>query len=322
MAGRLEGKVAVVTGAGRGIGRGIALLMAKEGARVVVADNGSAIDGSGSSARPAQQVVEEISERRGQALADYGDVSSWNDAERMVKKAIDAWGKLDILVTAAGNWRRGTVADLGEKDWDEVIRVHLRGTYATAHFAAKHWVQRREYGRLITFTSGAGIRGLPTMVSYSTAKAGIIGLTKAIANSLVSYKVTANCIAPGAATRMMDAALDRSYETFKRTGKWPSESARGSELDPNAIAPLAVYLASDAASHVSGRVFGARGNQYALFSELTEIRNLPGPWNEQGVDRVFKEAPGALTQDLSLSELPFPMESVDLKHWDTLPPDN
>jgi NAD(P)-dependent dehydrogenase (short-subunit alcohol dehydrogenase family) len=238
MPGKLDGKVAIVTGAGRGIGRGIALLMAKEGAKVVVADNGSLTDGTGGTQRPAQQTVEEIAEAGGTAIADFGDVSSFRDAEAIVNKAVKTFGKLDILVNAAGNFRLGTVVSLTEKDWDDIIRVHMRGTFAMSHFAAGHWVQRKEYGRLINFTSGAGTRGLPTMVSYSAAKAGIVGLTRATANAMARYNVTANCISPGAATRMMDRALDRSQQQFKETGKWPSQT-QNPDLDPNAVAPLA-----------------------------------------------------------------------------------
>src|SRR5262249_6166340 len=140
----------------------------------------------------------------GEAVADAGDVTSWEDAESLIQRAIDRWGKLDILVNVAGIVRLGTPVDTAPEDFDAVIRVHLRGFFNTTHFAAKHWVARREYGRLINFASGASLISQPTLLAYSTAKTGVVGFTRSCANSLVSYGVTANCIRPSAATAMMD----------------------------------------------------------------------------------------------------------------------
>jgi NAD(P)-dependent dehydrogenase (short-subunit alcohol dehydrogenase family) len=286
------------------------MLMAQEGAKVIVADNGSFVDGTGASQRPAQQVVEEIRELGGEALADFGDVSDWKSAEALVAKAINTWGKLDILVNAAGNFRLSTITDLVEKDWDDVIRVHLRGTMCTTHFAALHWKERQEYGRLINFTSLAGTGGLPNMVAYSTAKAGIIGFTKVIANSMYNYNVTANAISPGAATRMSDRGRGpESIAYFQKYGHWPREDAEP-ERDPAHVAPLVTYLASPNAANISGRIFGARGHTYTLLSDHDEERTLwsQGDWD---LNRLFKEFPETLGKGLSLHDIPLPMESLD-----------
>lgn len=311
MVGKLDGKVAIVTGSGRGIGRGIALLFAQQGAKVVVADNGSARAGSGADQRVADRVVEEVHERGGAAVAHYGDVADWADAESLIAKALDTWGKLDILVNAAGNYRLNTITQVTEQEWDNIIRVHLRGTFATAHFASIHWRQRREYGRLINFTSGAGIQGSPTMLPYSSAKAGVIGFTRSCANALARYNVTANCIAPLAATRMYDLGIAAAADIRSQTGKWPSETAEGTPLDPVHVAPLVTYLASPAAGNVSGRIFGGRGGRYTLYSEPQEIKELwsPGPWD---LDRLFAEFPQTLGLRLKLEDLPTPLEGPDL----------
>ena len=310
-AGRLEGKTALVTGAGRGIGRAIALLMAREGARVLVADNGSLVNGAGTDPAVAERVVEEIRERGGEALGDGGDVASMAAAERMVGTAIDAWGRLDILVNAAGNFRLSSIADIAEEDWDEVISTHLRGTFCTTRVAVPHWRAGGGPGRIINFTSAAGTVGLPNMVSYSTAKAGIIGFTRACANALAAFDVTANSISPGAATRMSDRSGGPSaVATFRATDRWPRETTQP-ERNPAHVAPLVVYLASDAAANISGRIFGASGQRYALLSEPEEVRVLfsEGPWD---LDRLFDEFPLTLGQGLSLQDLGRPLDSLDL----------
>ena len=295
MGNRLDGKVALITGAGRGIGRGIALLMGQEGARVVANDFGGSIEGEGSAKGPATAVVEEINRLGGDAVAHYGDVSSWDDAEDMVRTAIERWGKLDILVNVAGIVRERMVFNMTEQEWDDVIRVHLKGTFCTTHFASIHWRQRREYGRLINFTSGDGIEGAPGQANYAAAKAGIIGFTRSCANALVRYGVTANCIAPGAATRMTDRGLHAG-----EPGGFPtSEQARGSEWDPRNVAPAVIYLASEAAANISGRVIAAEAYHVGLYSQSEQVRHIysDGPWN---LDHLFEVFPDTIGQGLTL----------------------
>ena len=251
MGNKLEGKTALVTGAGRGIARGIAVLMAREGAKVVVNDLGGSIEGEGSSQALASQVAEEINADGGEAVPHFGDVSNWDDAEDMVRTAIDRWDKLDILVNVAGIVRERMVFNMTEEEWDDVIRVHLKGTFCTTHFASIHWRQRREYGRLINFTSGDGIEGAPGQANYAAAKAGIIGFTSSCANALVRYNVTANCIAPGAATRMTDRGLNvgRPPGSSRRPNRpWEASGTPQTSLPPSSTWPARRPATSPAGS--------------------------------------------------------------------------
>jgi NAD(P)-dependent dehydrogenase (short-subunit alcohol dehydrogenase family) len=202
---RLDGRVAIVTGAGRGIGRSVALLLARRGAAVVVNDLGAAVDGSGSDATPAQQVVKEITEAGGKAVANGADISDHAAAEGLVRDAIEGFGRLDVLVNVAGILRDRMVFNMAEQEWDDVIRVHLKGTFNTTKFAAAHWRSLREesaQNRIINFTSVSGLHGSPGQPNYAAAKMGIVGLTYSSANALAKYGVTVNAISPGAATRM------------------------------------------------------------------------------------------------------------------------
>lgn len=303
MAGRLEGKTALITGGGSGHGRGIALTMAQEGARVVVADVGTSAFGHGSDAGRAHSVVDEILDRGGQALADTGDITDRDAARNMVDRTIDAFGKLDILVNVAGHLRLCTITDISADDWDSQMQVHLYGYFNTTHFAAQHWVSRRDYGRLINFTSDAGIwHGQPSLVSYCAAKAGVIGFTRACANALAAYGVTCNAIGPHGSTPMGDASMGGRMV--------PSSEAVGTERDPVHCAPLVVFLGSPDAAHVSGRVFGTYGGRYTLWSEPREEREvhvnfLAAP------DRLYQELASSLTAGLSLRDLKHPMLPLD-----------
>ncbi|MFC1895961.1 SDR family NAD(P)-dependent oxidoreductase [Thermodesulfobacteriota bacterium] len=305
MAGKLESKTAIITGAGRGVGRCIALLMAQEGAKVVVADNGSQVDGTGSNEEPAQQVVEEIAANGGTAVPDLGDVSDWKSAEALIAKPITTWGKLDILVNCAGNFRTNTVVDITQEDWDSLLRVHMGGMKNTTHFAAIHWRDRGEYGRLINFTSDSAMSGVPDTFAYAAAKGGVIGLTRAAANALVRYNVTANCLTQASVTRMGDSY----YGPNPKTGRLPSQDVKP-YLRPETVAPLVVYLASPAAANISGRIFGSYGFRYIRWSEPKHERILEsdGPWD---LDRLFQEFPGILGEGLSLDDLQWPMQSLD-----------
>src|SRR6201993_1360283 len=206
--GSLDGRVAIVTGAGRGIGRSTAVLLAREGASVVVNDLGGAVDGSGSDTGPAHDVVSEITSTGGKAIASGADVSDHAAAENLIKSAIAEFGRLDVLVNVAGILRDRMIFNMSEQEWDDVIRVHLKGTFNTSKFAAAHWRSLREetaQNRIINFPSVSGLHGAPGQPNYAAAKMGIVGLTMSCANSLAKYGVTVNVISPGAATRMTDS---------------------------------------------------------------------------------------------------------------------
>jgi NAD(P)-dependent dehydrogenase (short-subunit alcohol dehydrogenase family) len=195
--GTLDGRVAIVTGAGRGIGRSVATLLASEGAAVVVNDLGAAVDGSGSDAGPAQQAVDEIAAVGGKAIANGADISDHAAAEDLIKTAIGEFGRLDVLVNVAGILRDRMVFNMTEQEWDDVIRVHLKGTFNTTKFASAHWRSLRDesaQNRIINFTSVSGLHGAPGQPNYAAAKMGIVGLTYSCAHSLAKYGVTVNAI--------------------------------------------------------------------------------------------------------------------------------
>ena len=246
-------------------------------------------------------MVDEITAAGGEAIAHYGDVSSWDDAEDMVRTALNTWGKLDILVNVAGILRERMVFNMTEDEWDDVIRVHLKGTFATTKFASIHWRQRREYGRLINFTSTAGINGSAGQPNYAAAKAGIIGFTRSCANALVRYGVTANCIAPSASTRMTDRGLAAAAATREGAAGAASEREAGSERDPENVAPAVVFLASEQAGNISGRIVSAGGYHIGLFSEREEVKHIysDGPWD---MDHLFDTFPKTLSAGLTLPD--------------------
>src|SRR5712691_4350816 len=236
---RLDGRVAIVTGAGRGIGRSVARLLASEGASVVVNDLGAAVDGSGQDSGPAHDVVAEIGEAGGKAIASGADIADFAAAENLVMTAIEEFGRLDIVVNVAGILRDRMVFNMTEPEWDDVIRVHLKGTFNTTKFASAHWRSLRDdsaQNRIINFTSVSGLHGAPGQPNYAAAKMGIVGLTYSCAHSLAKYGVTVNAISPGAATRMTD-----SVPTTRRRGRISSAQ----EFSPDNVAPVVAYLASE-----------------------------------------------------------------------------
>jgi NAD(P)-dependent dehydrogenase (short-subunit alcohol dehydrogenase family) len=256
--GLFDGKVAIVTGAGRGIGREEALLLAKEGAAVVVNDLGGARDGSGASLGPAQEVVDEIVKGGGQAIANGDDISDFAAAERMIHGTIAHFGRLDALINNAGILRDRMLVNMAEAEWDAVIKVHLKGTFAPAHHAAAHWRELVKQGqkvdaRIINTTSVSGIYGNAGQSNYGAAKAGIAGFTIIAARELRRYGITVNAIAPGALTRMTeDLGMGQASEADK------------ARMHPRWIAPIVTWLASTESAHVSGRVFEASGAVLAV----------------------------------------------------------
>lgn len=253
MSGLCDGRVAIVTGAGRGIGREHALMLASEGAKVVVNDLGGEIDGTGGDASPAQQVVEEIKGMGGEAVANGDDVSDWEGAQRMVNMAIETFGGLDAIVNNAGILRDRMLSNMTEAEWDAVIKVHLKGTFAPARWAAAYWRERSKAGetndgRIINTSSVSGIYGNPGQTNYGAAKAGIAAFTVIAAQELHRYGVTVNAIAPGALTRMTE-----------NLGMGQLDEEGRESMNPRWIAPICTWLVSKESASVTGRVFEASG---------------------------------------------------------------
>ena len=274
--GTLDGRVAIVTGAGRGIGRSTAVLLAAEGASVVVNDLGANLDGSGADTSPAQQVVDEITAAGGKAIANGADISDHAAAEELIKAAISEFGQLDVLVNVAGILRDRMIFNMTEQEWDDVIRVHLKGTFNTSKFASAHWRSLRDehaQNRIINFTSVSGLHGAPGQPNYAAAKMGIVGLTWSCANSLAKYGVTCNAISPGAATRMTDSVP----EDRRRGGQPSNEDQRRS---PDNVARVVAYLASERSGWLSGRIVHSSGFEVSLYNNAAPVVRLIGeqPW--------------------------------------------
>jgi NAD(P)-dependent dehydrogenase (short-subunit alcohol dehydrogenase family) len=270
----LKGKVAVVTGAARGVGREIAILMARQGARVVVNDYGGSEVGTGSDRKPADEVVEEIRRAGGEAVANYESVASMAGGQSIIKSAMDAFSRVDIVVNNAGILRDRMIFNMSEEEWDAVINTHLKGTFAVTRAAAPI-MREQKWGRFINMTSTSGLIGNVGQANYAAAKLGIFGLTKVTALDMARYNVTANCISPFAWTRMIGTIPTETEAQKARVEKVK-------KLSPAHIAPVAAFLASDAAKDVTGQVFGVRGKEIMLFShERPIMRGAP----RRGLDR-------------------------------------
>jgi NAD(P)-dependent dehydrogenase (short-subunit alcohol dehydrogenase family) len=291
MADMLAGRVAVVTGAGRGIGRGVALLLAAEGAKVVVNDYGVNVDGSAPSSGPAFDVVREIEAAGGEAIPNTDSVATWDGAAKIVGAALGKWGRLDALVTCAGILRDRMVFNMSEEEWDAVIAVHLKGTFNCIRHACTHMRERR-YGRIVTFASGSGLFGNPGQANYGSAKSAIGGLTKVAARDLGKYGITVNSICPVAGTRMtVNEEVRRAREIRKQTGIQREDRgvAQIEELDPDDIAPMVVYLASEHAGAINGQFFLCFGNQVSLVSQPRPVKTLyksDGNWTLDEIERL------------------------------------
>ena len=286
---RLDGRVAIVTGAGRGIGRSVARLLASEGASVVVNDLGAAVDGSGNDAGPAHDVVAEIAEAGGKAVANGADISVFAAAESLVQTAIEEFGRLDILVNVAGILRDRMVFNMTEQEWDDVIRVHMKGTFNTTRFASAHWRSLRDetaQNRIINFTSVSGLHGAPGQPNYAAAKMGIVGLTWSSARALGKYGVTVNAISPGAATRMTDSVPTGRRRTRPDVDEW----------SPDNVAPIVAYLASERSGWITGRIIHSSGYEVSLYSNREPVVRIvgTGPWQPDALAEQVERSFGPL----------------------------
>src|SRR3954469_2090170 len=276
----LDGKVAIVTGAGRGIGREHALALARAGAKVVVNDLGAALSGEGHDDTPAQQVVQEIEALGGEAVANAENVADFSGAERMVQQALERFGRLDILINNAGILRDRMLVNMSEAEWDAVINVHLKGHFAPSRHAAAHWRERSKAGeevrgRIVNTSSPSGVFGNVGQANYGAAKAGIAAFTVIAAQELQRYGVTVNCLAPNARTRMTEETFDMGA---------PDDSAFD-PLDPANMSPVVVALCADDAQNITGQVFHVWGSAVNALQGWSsgELFEADGRWDSDAL---------------------------------------
>jgi NAD(P)-dependent dehydrogenase (short-subunit alcohol dehydrogenase family) len=300
----LAGKVAVVTGAGRGIGRAIALAMAREGARLVICDVGASLAGSGSDAGVAQAVVTEIEREGGNAIASTLSITEPKNAEAIVKAALDAFGRLDILVNNAGILRDAIFHKMSASDWSDVLAVHLNGSFHMSSACASRFREQGS-GAFVHMTSTSALIGNFGQANYMAAKLGIVGLSRAIALDMSRFNVRSNCVAPFAWTRMIDSIPAATEEEKRRVERFQ-------QMTPEKITPLVVYLASDRAEGITGQIFGVRNNEVFLFSQPRPIRSIhrSDGWTPHALDAQLRNAFAA-----SLTPLE---RSGDVFSWDPI----
>ncbi|MEE2703068.1 MAG: SDR family NAD(P)-dependent oxidoreductase [Myxococcota bacterium] len=293
---RLEGKVAVVTGAGRGIGREEALAFAREGAAVIVNDFGGGPDGSGGAEEPAVEVCDSITSTGGKALPHFGDVSRMETGQELVQLALDNFGRLDILVNNAGILRDRMIYNMSEQEWDAVIAVHLKGTFVCTRAAARIFRERRS-GVIVNTSSESGL-GNMGQANYAAAKEGIIGFTNTVARDLGRYGCRANAIRPRAATRLtLSDELREAAERARSEGQPAPDLGPLERWAPDGVAPFVVWLCTDAAAQVNGRNFIVSNDQVTLMTEVTQERSLfgTGGWT---LDQLDAQLPSTVTAGL------------------------
>ena len=300
----VKGKTAIVTGGGRGIGRGIAMLLAQEGARVVVSDIGASLQGDGSDAGPAQDVVRGIEKAGGQAIASTLSITEPKNAEAIVKTALDAFGRIDILVNNAGILRDVIFHKMSWSDWSDVIDVHLNGSFNMSRAVAPLFREQGS-GAFVHMTSTSGLVGNFGQANYMAAKLGIMGLSRGIALDMARFNVRSNCIAPFAFTRMIESIPAQSEKDNRRIEAFQ-------RMTPEKIAPLAVYLCSDAAADITGQIFSVRNNEIYLFNQPRPIKTIHRAegWTPKGIAVELKAAMATSFTPLERSE--------DVFNWDPI----